>query len=76
VGRCDCVRADNKIGAAGCESLSGALRVNSTLASLDVGGECDCDCATRVVLLTLCTAMACAVLCIEWLVSSWAPVIV
>ncbi len=61
---CDCVRADNNISAVGCESLSGALRVNSTLTSLDVGGcECDCKCATRVELLTLCAAMASVVLC-------------
>jgi hypothetical protein len=59
------VRAVNSIGAAGCESLSSALRVNSTLTSLALESECDCDCATRVVLLTLCTAMACVVLCIE-----------
>jgi hypothetical protein len=48
-GGCDCVRAGNDIGDAGCESLSSVLRVNSTLMSLDVSGECDCDCATRVV---------------------------
>jgi hypothetical protein len=76
VGRCDCVRAVNGISAAGCESLSGALRVNSTLTSLDVSRECDCDCATGVVLLTLCTAMAAAVLWTEWLVSLWVAVIV
>ena len=44
VGCCDCVRAGNKIGAAGCEWLSGALGVNLTLTSLDVYGECDCVC--------------------------------
>jgi hypothetical protein len=44
VGCCDCVRADNNIAAVGCESLCGALRVNSTLTSLDVSSECDCDC--------------------------------
>jgi hypothetical protein len=49
--------------------------VNSTLTSLDVGCECDCDCTTRVVSLTLCTAMACVVLCIELRASSWVIVI-
>ncbi len=38
------VRAGNKIGAAGCEWLFGTLRVNSTLTSLSVDGECECDC--------------------------------
>ncbi len=41
-GCCGCVRAGNNIGAAGCEWLCGALRVNSTLTSLNVGCECDC----------------------------------
>ncbi len=35
------MKADNRIGDAGCESLCSALRVNSTLTSLGVRGECD-----------------------------------
>ena len=35
---CSCVFADNNIGAAGASSLSEALKVNSTVTSIDVSG--------------------------------------
>ncbi len=57
------VRADNWIGAVGCESLCGSLRVNSTLTTLAVSGECDC---VAVVAEAANCSMA-AALCIEWL---------